>query len=92
MHIDCAIAQAGLRFSCSHITKSYFLATRPINTANLIPGCNVFDLRYVSDCRSKGREIDHEMISTAFLLPFADSRKVVVSYKGKYVHKVLVTI
>ena len=35
-------------------------------------------------------DIDHEIISTAILLPFADSRRVVVSYKQKYVHKVLV--
>ena len=34
-------------------------------------------------------EIDHEIISTAILLPSADSRRVVVSYKGKYEHKVL---
>ena len=33
-------------------------------------------------------EIDHEIISTAILLPSADSRRVVVSYKGKYVYKV----
>ena len=35
-------------------------------------------------------EIDQEIISTAILLPSADSRRVVVSYKRKYVHKVLV--
>ena len=35
-------------------------------------------------------EIDHEIISTAILLPSADSRRVVVSYKRKYVHKILV--
>ena len=35
-------------------------------------------------------EIDHELISTAILLPFADSRMVVVSYKQKYVHELLV--
>ena len=35
-------------------------------------------------------EIDHEIISTAILLPSADSRRVVVSYKPKYVHEVLV--
>ena len=35
-------------------------------------------------------EIDHEIISKAILLPNADSRRVVVSYKGKYVHKVLI--
>ena len=34
-------------------------------------------------------EIDHEIISTA-ILPFADSRRVVVNYKQKYVHEVLV--
>ena len=36
-------------------------------------------------------EIDHEMISTVILLPSADhSRRVVVSYKRKYVHELLV--
>ena len=35
-------------------------------------------------------EIDHETISTAILLPSADSGKVVVNYKGKYVQEVLV--
>ena len=55
----------------------------------------------VSDCRPRDREfdpgpisyfweIDHEMISTAILLPSAESRRVLFSYKGKYVHKVLV--
>ena len=52
-------------------------------------------------CRSRGCklipaqshtfvEIDHEIISTDILLPSADSRRVVVSYKQKYVHEVLV--
>ena len=55
----------------------------------------------MSDCRSRGHkfdpglvpyfvEIDHEIISTAILLPSADSRRVVVSYKRKYVHEILV--
>ena len=35
-------------------------------------------------------EIDHEIFSTAILFPFTDSRRDVVSYKGKNVHKVLV--
>ena len=35
-------------------------------------------------------EIDHEIISIAILLPSADTRRVVVSYKQQYVHKVLV--
>ena len=34
-------------------------------------------------------EIDHEIISMVILLPSAYSRRVVVSYKGKCVHKVL---
>ena len=35
-------------------------------------------------------EIDHEIISAAILLLSANPRRVVVSYKQKYVHKVLV--
>ena len=35
-------------------------------------------------------EIDHEMISTVILLTSADSTRVVVSYKRKYVHELLV--
>ena len=35
-------------------------------------------------------EIDHEIISMVILLPSADSRWVVVSYKRKYVQEVLV--
>ena len=35
-------------------------------------------------------EIDREIISMAIILPSADSRRVVVSYNGKYVHEVLV--
>ena len=35
-------------------------------------------------------EIDDEIISTAIPLPSAGSRRVVVSYKRKYVHEVLV--
>ena len=52
------------------------------------------------DCKSRGlqfqswphtfREIDHEIISRAILLPSADSRRVFVSYKRNYVHEVLV--
>ena len=60
---------------------------------------NVSDSRYVSYYRTRGCEFDpwpvhtiveiyHE-ISTAVLLPSIDSRRVVVSYKQKYVHEVL---
>ena len=34
-------------------------------------------------------EIDHEIISMAILLPSLDSRRVVVSFKRKYVHEEL---
>ena len=37
-------------------------------------------------------EIDHEIISTVIFLPTPGSRRVVVSYKQKYVHKVLVKL
>ena len=54
-----------------------------------------------SDCRSRGREFDpglvpyfrgddHEIISMDILLPAAVTRRVVVSYKRKYVNKVQV--
>ena len=35
-------------------------------------------------------EVEYEIISTAILLPSTDSRRVVVSYKRKFVHEVLV--
>ena len=35
-------------------------------------------------------EINHELISMSILLPSADSRTVVVSYKRKYMQEVLV--
>ena len=35
-------------------------------------------------------EIDHEIISTTIFLPSTELRRVVVSYKGKYVQEVLV--
>ena len=38
------------------------------------------------------KEIDHEIIFTAILLPSADSNGVVVSYNRKYVHEVLVNL
>ena len=32
-------------------------------------------------------EIDHEIISSTILLQSADSRRIIVSYKQKYVHE-----
>ena len=61
----------------------------------------MFGYRCVSDCRSRGREfdpgpvpyfeIDHEKFLRSFSsLPLNHSRRVVVSYKLKYVRDVLV--
>ena len=65
------------------------------------PVGNVYDCRCMSRCKSSSRkfnlarshtfvQIDHEIISTSILLPSADSRRIVVSYKRNYVHEVLV--
>ena len=70
--------------------------TGPCSTVGNMPDC-----RYVSDCifgvpssipawSHTFRAIDREIISTPILLPYSDSRRVVVSYKQKHVHKVLV--
>ena len=66
----------------------------------ITPGrlCSQTRIGNVSGYRSRGREfdhtfveIDHEIISTVILLlPLIYLRRVVVSYKLKYVHKLLV--
>ena len=55
--------------------------------------CLTADLEVASSIPAQSHtfmEIDHAIIYTAILLLSADLRKVVVSYKGKYVHEVLV--
>ena len=44
----------------------------------------------ISTWSSTFARIDHEIISTAILPSYADSKRVVISYKGMYVHEVLV--
>ena len=57
---------------------------------------NVSGNRCESDCRSRGREFDHSPVPyfhgerSFSSLPLNHSRRVVVSYKRKYVHEVLV--
>ena len=59
---------------------------------------NVSDCRYVSNCKSRGHNFDPSQVPyflcdwswNNFFGRSADSRRVVVSYKRKYVHKVLV--
>ena len=69
------------------------------NEIDYHPSAQITDI--VSYCRSRVprlftarshtfAEIDHEIISTAILLPSADSRREVGSYKQKYVHEELV--
>ena len=55
--------------------------------------CPTADPGVVSSILARSRtfvEIVHEIISMVILLPSTDSRRVVVSYKQKYVHKILV--
>ena len=62
-----------------HVAQSVMCLTTDLGIARLIPAWyHTF------------MEIDHEIISTAILLPSNDSRRVVVIYKQKYVYKVLV--
>ena len=72
------------------------LTTRPRSAVG-----NVSDCRYTSNCRSRVEEFDpagshifvepdYKTSSMAILFPYAGSRMAAVSYKRKYVHKVLV--
>ena len=75
-----------------------FITLRPGRVAQLVM-CLAIDASLTADsgvpslipARSHNfMEIDHEVISTAILLQLNHSRRVVVSYKPKYVHEVLV--
>ena len=62
----------------SRVAQSVTCATTdPVVTSSILAWSHTF------------AEIDRDIISTAILLTSADSRRVAVSYKGKYVHKVL---
>ena len=55
--------------------------------------CLTADIRVASLMPTRSHTfvgIDHEMISMVILLPSADSRRIAVSYKRNYLHKVLV--
>ena len=73
-----------LLFLCRYIIKTLCLATDACLTAD--PG-----VASSIPVRSHTfMEFDHEMISTVISLPLFHSRRVVVSYKRKYVHELLV--
>ena len=61
----------------------------PYITANMILIADPGAARLIPAQSHTFMKIDHEIISTDILLPSADSRRVVVSYKRKYVHEVL---
>ena len=68
----------------------YFINTGPRSAVG-----NVSGYRCVSDCRSRGREFDPGPVpyfrgDKFSSLPLIHSRRVVVSYKRKYEHELLV--
>ena len=87
-------------FSCPYqvLALSYFMSLSPGHVAQWVT-CLAADTCLTADqgvaslilARSHTfMEIDHEIISTVIVLPSTDLRRVVVSYKRKYVHEVLV--
>ena len=74
------------------IVKIQRLDSGPRSTVSNVSGC-----RYLSDCRSRGREydtgpleIDHDIPPFSSFLLIREGLLSVISYKQKYVHKVLV--
>ena len=53
--------------------------------------CLTADPGVTSSILARFMEIDNEIISSAILFPSADSRRVGVSYRQKYVHKYWLT-
>ena len=79
-HVTCSICIPGrVVQSVTCLTAHLYVIADPGVASSILAGSHAFG------------EIDHEIISIAIFLPFADSRRVVVSYKQKYMHKVLVT-
>ena len=79
MQSECIRCRSHSVRSKGRITQSVMLLTADAGVVSLIPARSHTFM-----------EIEREIIFTAVLLPFADSRSVVVSYKRNYVHKVLV--
>ena len=84
-------------FDCIKITK-FILHTKVTDRVAQSVTCLTADTCLIADpgvtssipARPTFAKIDHEIIPMAILPHSADSRKVVVSYKRKKVHKVLV--
>ena len=84
--------------SILHAFNSHVSQTRPAGRLAQLVTCLAADTcltanpgvtSLIPDWSHTFVEIDHEIISMV-ILPSADSRRFVVSYKRKYVHKVLV--
>ena len=79
----------------SHSSAKYWINVFPASTlaCQTADACLTADLGVTSLISARSHifvEIDHEINSTVILLPSAYSRRVVVSYKGKYMHDILV--
>ena len=76
------------------VTSAYTLLKPILQTIWATDACLTADPGVASSIPARYHtfvEIDHEIISTVILLlPLIYSRRVVVSYKRKYVHKLLV--
>ena len=57
------------------------MLTGPLSAVSNMPDCRSKRREFVSAWSHTFVEIDHVLISRAILLPSADSRRVVVSYK-----------
>ena len=101
-HAHAARKARGLNFALSLFLHPYFLyasSNGPGRVAQSVTclatdACLTADPGVVNSIPVRSHtfvEIDHEMISTVILLlPLIHSRRVVVSYKRKYVHELLV--
>ena len=77
------------------IYKKYFIPGRVAQSVTCLAtdACLTADPGVASSIPARSHtfvEIDHEILSMVFSLPLIHSRRVVVSYKRKYVHKLLV--
>ena len=61
--------------------KAFIFDTAPHSTVGNVSDCRSSDPKFDLSLVHTFMEIDHEIISIAILLPSADSRRVVVSYK-----------
>ena len=88
------LIQEGLSVTRESMCTKYWLMLRVVQSVTCLAAdtCLTVDPGVASSTPARSHtllEIDHEIISTA-ILPSADSRRVVVRYRGKYVHEVLV--